>query len=94
MKKTIKAGDLVTARYLKVDTYRQMVEGMDTAVSFMPGAKVRFRFSDIRLVLYSADHQLSVMTATDKLTVPVNPTNRKHTECIELLLTSLRRTVR
>jgi hypothetical protein len=85
----ISGSDLLVTRYIKFDTRKRILEGQNSAL-FLVGKK-RFRFDQIDLVLYSADHQLTVTSGTEMLTVPIIANNAKHKAALDMLLTALRR---
>jgi hypothetical protein len=83
----IKAGDLLTNRYLIVQS-----DGVKFHETKFIGGTRHFRFHEIACVLLSPENQLSFQVAQEVFTLPVKPNDKKHQAVIAALLDGLRRT--
>ncbi len=77
----INAGDLLTNRYLVVDS-----EGVKFCETSLGGGTRRFRFSDIECILISPDHKLSFQVGNEVFSIPTKPANEKHQTVISSLV--------
>lgn len=84
----ISASDLVTQRYLSVDS-----EGVEFKETAFVGGKRRFAFREIDCVLLSAQGVLSFQVGREVFSVPTKRGDKKHQEVIDTLVRELKSTL-